>query len=191
MHKPKVRMKHKFKRPIGMFTNFPTIVHGIAEAVHNDPPFKVQRAAIQALRDLNGHKEEYPISVSGHNGTYRGTLGFEVGVAEGIFFNCLDDENVQRLCRPLSPRSSYRLLDFLLIVTYHYSHRGRMTALNFDHHHLRFVFNYGRFEVRLFHSKGTRRMPFDELLNRVFDKIREKMWQSSLGGLTVKYMRML
>ncbi len=181
----------QLKRTLGIFTNFPTIVHGIAEAVYNDPPFKVQRATIQALQDFNNHQETHHLSVSGQEGTYRGILGFEVGVAEGIFFDRLNNEMVKRLFKPISPSRSYPLLDFLIIVTYHYPRHGKRVALNFDYHHLRFIFNHRRFEVRLFHSKGTKRLPLDELLNRIFNKIRERMWRSSLGGLTIKYMRVL
>jgi hypothetical protein len=166
-------------------------VHGVAEVFHNDPSFKVQTSTIEALRKLNGYKESYPLSVSGHLETYRGVLGFEVGVAEGVFFNNLDDKTVRRLCDPLNSSNSYHILDFLIIATYHYSSQGKMLALNFDHYLLRFIFNYEGFELRLFHSKGTRRMPLDELLNRVFDKIRERMQQSFLEGITVKYIKSL
>jgi len=191
MNKTKSRLKPQSKRSLGIFNNFPTIVHGIAEVVYNDPLFKVQYATIKALQDLNYHKEVYPLSVSGQIGIYRGILGFEVGVADGIFFNYIDDENVQSLCKPLSPSRTYHLLDFLVIATYHYFSRGKRVALNFDHHQIRFIFNNRRLKVRLFHSKGTRRTPLDELLNRVFNNIRERMWRSSLGGLTVKYMKIL
>lgn len=181
----------QIKRILGIFTNFPIIVHGRAEAVYNAPPFKVQRATIQALQDFNNHQETYYLSISNQKGTYRGTLGFEVGVAEGIFFDRLNNEMVKRLFKPISPTRRYPLLDFLIIVTYHYLHHGKRIALNFDYHHLRLIFNNRRLEVRLFHSKGTKRLPLDELLKRIFNKIRERMWQSSLGGLTIKYMRVL
>lgn len=191
MTKLKGRRKRQFKHSLGVFTNFPTIVHGIGEAFHNDPLYKIQQATITALKELNNYREPYPLSVSGKSGTYIGTLGFEIGVADDIFFNYLDDETVQRLCKLLNPRRNYRLLDFLIIVTYHYTQQKKRIALNFDHFHLRLIFTKRRMEGRLFHNKGTRRIPIDEMLNRIFDQIRKSMIRSSLGSLTVKRMKTL
>lgn len=173
---------------LGIFTNFPTIVHGIGEAFHNDQMYEIQHATITALKELNNHREPYPLSVSSKNGTYIGTLGYEIGVADDLFFIYLDDETVQRLCKLLNPRRNYRLLDFLIIVTYHYTQKEKIIALNFDYFHLRLIFNNKRIEGRLFHNKGTRRIPIDEMLNRIFDQIRKSMRRSSLGILTVKRM---
>ena len=187
----KGRRKRQAKQSLGVFTNFPTIVHGIGEAVHNDPLYKLQQATITALKELNNYREPYPLSISGKSGTYIGILGFEIGVAEDVFFNYLDNETVERLCKLLNPRRNYRLLDFLIIVTYHYVQQKKRIALNFDHFHLRLIFNKRRMECRLFHNKGTRRIPIDEMLYRIFDQIRKSMKRSSLGSLTIKKMKTL
>jgi hypothetical protein len=189
MTKLKGRKGGQSKPSLGIFTNFPTIVHGTGEAFHKDPLHKVQRATILALKELNNYRERYPLSVSGQSGTYIGTLGFEIGIADDLFFNYLDDETVQKLCKPLHPRRKYHLLDFLIIVTYHYTQQKKRIALNFDHFHLRLLFDKRRVEGRLFHNKGTRRISLDEVLNRVFNQISKNMMQSSLGTLTVKRIK--
>ena len=186
MSKFKDRSLEQSEHSLGTFTNFPSIVHGIGEAFHNDQIYKIQHTTITALKELNNHKEPYPLSISSKNGIYMGTLGYEIGVADDFFFNYLDDETVQRLCKLLNPRRNYRLLDFLIIVTYHYTQQEKIIALNFDYFHLRFIFNKKKIEGRIFHNKGTRRMPVNEMLNRIFDQIRKNMRQSSLGSLTVK-----
>jgi len=191
MAKLKGRRKRRTKHSLGIFTNFPTIVHGIGEAFYNNQLYKIQQATITALKELNNYRESYPLSILGKSGIYIGTLGFEIGVADDIFFNYLDDETVQRLCKVLNPRRNYRLLDFLIIVTYHYTQQKKRIALNFDHFHLRLIFNKRRMEARLFHNKGIRRMPIDEMLNRIFDQIRKSMMRSSLGSLTVRRMKTL
>ena len=187
----KGKRKKQVKPYLGIFRNFPTIVHGIGEAFHNGQIYKIQQATIMGLKELNNYREPYPLSISGKSGTYIGTLGFEVGVADDIYFNYLDDETVQRLYNLLNPRRNYNILDFLIIVTYHYTQQKRSIALNFDHFHFRLVFNKRRIECRVFHHKGIRRMSIDELLNRIFNGIRKNMTQSSLSILTVRRMKTL
>ena len=177
------------KSSLGIFTDFPIFVHGTGEVVHTAPLYKVQRATIISLKELNNYQEPYPLNVSGQSGTYMGTLGFEIGVADDRFFNYLDDETVEELCKPLNPRRNYPLLDFLIIVTYHYTKQRKSVALNFDHFQLRLIFNKRRIEGRLFHNKGTRRIDLDELLNRLFDQIRNYMVQSSIGTLPIKKIK--
>lgn len=140
---------------------------------------------IHALRGLNEYGEVYPLSVSGHIGVFNGVVGFEVGVAEGIFFNYLDDDEVFRLTRPLGPRWRYPLLDLLIIVTYHYFQEGKKIALNFDHHYFRFTYGRAKLEIKVFHMKGIRRMPLNELLNRVITRINERMEKDYLRSLIV------
>jgi hypothetical protein len=187
----KGRTKSQSKRSLGIFTNFPTVIHGWAEAIHNIRQHAVQQATIKALQELNRQHEPYIINVAGESRRYNGTKGFEIGVAEGVFFNYLNNETVQRLCNPLSARQSYHHLDFLIIVTYHYSKYNKVRALNFDYFQLRLIFNTQRIEARLFHNKGIRRTSLDEMLNRILNEINKKMVKSSLGTLTIKTMKTL
>jgi hypothetical protein len=153
--------------------------------------YKIQQATIMGLKELNNYREPYPLSISGKSGTYMGTLGFEIGIADDIYFNYLDDETVQNLYKLLNPKRNYRLLDFLIIVTYHYTQQKKSIALNFDHFHFRLIFNKRKIECRVFHNKGIRRMSINELINRIYDRIRKSMIQSSLGILTVRRTKTL
>jgi len=177
--------------PLGEFTNFASITHGRVRAIFEDHPDKVQRSVIRALRKLNGLNEEYPISISGRAGTLEGKVGFEVGVAEGVYFNYLDDEAAKKLCESIGPRRIYSNLDFLVIITYHCGREGKSVRLNFDYHQLRFLFDKKGFEMRLFHSKGIRRMPLDEFINQVLSGVRGEMNQESLEPLTIKEFAVL
>ena len=183
--------RYMLKTSLGKFTNFPTIIHGIAKVTYNDHPAKVQRTIVQAFHKLNGSNKKCPISVSGRAGTYKGRVGFEVGVAEGIFFNYLNDEMTKKLSKSITSRKLYPILDFLIIVTYHYNSKGKNIHLNFDYHQLRFIFNIDELEMRLFHSKGIRRMPLDEFLDRILDCINGEMKQQSLTSLAFKELNVL
>lgn len=176
---------------LGEFANFPTIVHGNVIATHGDHPSRVQLAVIQALRKLNGLDKAYPISVSGRVGTFEGKVGFEIGVAEGAYFNYLDDEMANRIQEHLTQGKLYPILDFLIVVTYRYSREGKDVHLNFDHHQLRFIFHNNQLEIRLFHSKGIRRMPLDELLSQILGAINREMKRQAAKPLTIEKMRVL
>lgn len=179
------------KAVLGIFTNFSATVHGIVRVIYEDPPAKIQHSIIRALYKLNGLKKSYPISPSSRAGTYDGQVGFEVGVAEGIFFNFLDDKMAERLCEFTMLRKPYPILDFLVIVTYYYNPEDKKIHLNFDYYQLRFVFYDNGFEIRLFHNKGTRKMPLDELVNRILESINIEMKKQSLRPLKVEELSVL
>ena len=177
--------------PLGEFSNFPSIRHGSAIVSHGNSVNRIQRVIIKTLYDLNGHKDAYSVSVAGHDGTYDGEVAFEVGVANGLFFDYLNAEILKELCSPLESGKEYSILDFLVIVTYHYSREKKRIPLIFDHHILRFSFNDGEVEVTLFHSKGTRRMPLDEFLNVIISRIKVETKSAGLRPINVERMRTL
>ncbi len=181
----------RFRVSLGEFMNFPTITHGSVLAICEGHSNTVQLAVIGALCGLNGIRRTYPLSVSGRVGTFEGKVGFEIGVAEGMYFNYLDDETAKRLQEPLSRGKLYPSLDFLVVVTYDYRRGGKTVHLNFDHHQLRFLFRDDVLEMRLFHSKGIRRMPLDELLGKIIDAINIEMKRKSVKPLTIEKMRTL
>ncbi|MDQ1278900.1 MAG: hypothetical protein QG670_160 [Thermoproteota archaeon] len=171
---------------IGEFTNFPTMNHGLAVISHQNTVTRIQHAIIQALYSLNGHKDNYSVSVSGQSGAYEGELAFEVGVANGEFFDYLDEETLKELCDPLGSGGDYPFLDFLVIATYHYSRDGKKIPLIFDHHVLRFAFNGREVDISLFHIKGTRRIPLDEFLNIIIGKIVNEAKHSKLRAINLE-----
>jgi len=189
--KGKPRRVEELRVSLGKFANFPSLVHGLVKISHENTTAKIQRAIIQAFYGLNEYREAYSLSVSGHVGIYEGWLTFEVGAANGLFFDYLDEEAVGKLYSPLESGKEYSILDFLVIITYHYSREGKRVPLNFDHHILRFLFHDGEVEVSLFHSKGTRRMPLDELLSTVISRISLEAKRSGLKPITIEKSRTL
>lgn len=176
---------------LGRYENFPTIIHGTANLSHQVPITKLQQLLIASLHEINGRKEPYEISVADHPGTYHGELSFEVGVAEGIYFNYLNTNELNRLYESLSSKGPFGVLDFLIIAGYYYSREGKKIALKFDRNILRFIFNENMIELNLFHERGIRRMPLDELLNYVIKNLNQKIEKNGLPQLKVEYFRTL
>lgn len=194
MYKKRRKRVKKPKKSVlffGRFTNFPSIIHGTAKIAHKTSTTRLQRVIAEALRDLNGYKMPRTLSVASHSGVHRGEVAFEVGVADGSYFDYLDEETFTKLVKPLKSRKSLPVLDVLIIVSYHYSKNGKRISLNFDHHLLRFTFKNRELNLYLFHMKGIRRMPLDEFLNHVINRIKERMTKNRLKTFKIEYFRTL
>lgn len=176
---------------LGEFINFPETVHGRSIISFKSPIQKMQQAVIEAMLYLNGHEEPRLLSHSALSMEMQGVMGFEIGIADGIFFDNLDEETASGVTGYFSLKSGYRILDFLVITTYRYSREGRILPLKFDHHLLRFFFNAGKIEVLLHHSQGTRRLPLDELLQKIFDELRRIARRERLGKIKVEATKTL
>lgn len=189
--KKKKGKAEKTNNSLGRFANFPTILHGTASVTHENTIGKTQQAIVKAFYNLNSFKDTYPLSIADHPGTYNGEVSFEAGVADGLFFDFLDQENMQKLSASLNPKATPATLDFLLIVAYRYQRDGKRISLNFDHHIIRFSFYNKEVDVSLFQSKGTRRMPLDDLLNLVINRINQETKQMGIKPLKKEKMKTL
>lgn len=157
----------------GTFTNFPSIIHGLAKISHRNTIYKMQKATIQTLYDLNGYTEDQILSRSNYSNKQESCLlkrVFEIGVANGIFFEYLTEENVKKLMSVIGSEKKYSL-DFLVIITYHYFQKNKKIPLRFDHNLLRFMFYKENIDLLLFNSKGIRRMSLEAFLNNITSKM--------------------
>ena len=191
LRKKNLRETEKLQITLGRFVNFPSMIHGIARVSHQNTTTKLQQAIIQTFYKLNESKEKYTLSVADHVGTYNGEVTFEVGVADGLFFNFLNQDAFQNLCTPLKFGKEYSILDFLVVIAYRYFRGERKISLNFDHYIVRFAFYNGSVEATLFHSKGTRRMPLDEFLNLILKRLSNELKQMGLKPITVHTLKTL
>lgn len=189
--KRRKRGKESKGRPssFGRFANFPSIIHGIAKLNHKTSTTRLQRVIAESLRDLNGYKMPLTLSVASHQGAQKGEVAFEVGVADDLYFDYLDEETFTKLVKPLKHRKTLPVLDVLIIVSYHYSKNEKRVSLYSDHHLLRFTFKDGELNLYLFHMKGIRRMPLDEFLNHVIGRIKERLRENRLNTFRIEYFR--
>lgn len=183
--------KRQQKYSLGRFTNFPSIIHGTVKISHKTSNTRLQRIIVEALRDLNGYTIPQILSVASDSGTRKGEVSFEVGVADGLNFHYIDDETYTEIIKPLKTRISFPVLDVLIIVLYHYTKNGKTIPLNFDHHLLRFTFKKGELNAYLFHIKGIRRIPLDDLLHQVINRIKGKMTRNRLKTFKIESFRTL
>ncbi len=188
-------MSKNKKQPLsslGKFVNFPSIIiHGTVKIRHKTSNTRLQRIIVEVLRDLNGYTVPQVLSIASLSGTHKGEVAFEVGVADGLDFKYMDAETFSELVRPLKSRKAFKVLDVLIIVLYHYTKNGKRIPLNFDHHLLRFTFKKGEFNAYLFHMKGIRRMPLDDLLHQIIDRIKGKMTKNQLKTFHIESFRTL
>lgn len=171
---------------LGVFNGTPHPVHRVAQLTCGDPVSKLQRVVVQALYGMNGSKEAQPLSVAGRPGNFDGEVSFQIGAGNGAYFDYLDEETLSRLRELMDRCDLLPVLDFLIVVTYHYLRGGRRAALRFDHHLLRFLFQGDRVELRLTHTKGIRRMPLDELLGLVTGFIVREAERQRLRDVSVE-----
>jgi len=176
---------------LGEFTYFSDTIHARSLISFKCPALRMQRAVVETMLNLNGREEPRQISVSGLQGEIDGKMGFEVGIANGVFFDRLDEVAAGELVQYLASNGGCRVLDFLIIATYHYRRGGRMLPVRFDHHHLRFSFEGEAVEVLLHHARGTRRLPLDELFQMIFEELRRWGEKERLGEVRVEMMRTL
>lgn len=189
--KVRLRKTEKPNGSFGLFINFPSMIHGVARISHENATVKIQQAIIQAFYSLNKLKDAYPISVADHVGTYNGEISFEVGVADGLFFDYLNQEALQKLYATLKSGEAHSILDFIIIIVYRYLREGKRISLNFDHHILRFLFYNREVEVSLFQSKGTRRMPLDDFLNLIISRVSSETRQMGLKPIKIENVKTL
>ncbi|UCH01730.1 MAG: hypothetical protein JSV20_07755 [Candidatus Bathyarchaeota archaeon] len=178
---------------LGTFTNFPAIIHGLAIISHRYTIYKMQKATIQALCDLNGYRENRNVSRSNDSNKQENCLfkiSFEIGVANGVFFDYLNEKNAKRIIKAIRTKKKFSL-DFLVIITYHYIRMNKKIPLRFDHHLLRFRFYKEKMEVLLFNSKGIRRMSLEDLLNKITNKIYLTSKSIGLQSITIEQIKTL
>lgn len=176
---------------LGEFINFPDTIHGRSLISFKCPLLRMQRAVVEMMLSLNGRKDRRLLSISGFPSEVEGEMGFEVGVANGVFFDHLNEEVASRLVQFLSSDNGSHVLDFLLVATYYYKREEKVRPLRFDHHQLRFFFDTRTIEVLLHHVRGTRRLPLDELLLTIFRELISKAERERLGEVRVEALRTL
>lgn len=186
-----MRKKRKINHQelLGVYPNFPAIIHGEASLSYNFSIIKLQQIIIQGLYKLNGFSELCSLSMPNQLGMCDGKLGFEVGLANSLFFDFFSATQKSLLTDKLNSGEPFSLLDFLVIVTYHYLDEGKTKPLKFDYFLLRFLFSRGRFKLQTFHERGSQRIAVQELIEHILAVINQEAKQLGLNSFHVEYIR--
>jgi len=162
----------KGSSPVGTYDGFPEIIHGFGRYQSHLSIQELKKLIFVLMSDLNERRLTYPMSVVNREGVFEGEISFEIGIAEGNWFNYLDSSELKRLKDTMLDSSLP--LDFLMILRYKYQRSGRNASLRSDHYLVRYLFREGEFDILLSHDRGIRRYQMDELLNLLDSMIRQK-----------------
>lgn len=174
---------------LGQYEKFPQIVHGIGTFAYKFPVVALQQAVLQTFRRLN--KETYDYSDITHFPSLQCKVSFEVGIAEDIAFNFLDDEELER-CQKSIEKDALPFLDFFCVARYHVlKANGKRIPLKFDHYFLRFVFYQRDLELRIVHERGTQHIYLEDLVNFTIRQINNELTERKLETLSKRYLRTL
>lgn len=169
----------------GTYDNFPEIHQGTARFSHATSAKKLQTTLIQSLYRINRNNDgpnlpeftQYNIEVE-----------LELGIADGLTFNYIDKET-SRDCQERIRGNPFPTLDFLCIVRYYAVQKKRRSPLRFDYHMLRFLFIENEVELQVYHERGTCRLPIDELVHFLAERINRGLARKKLSPLELSHMR--
>jgi len=175
---------------LGQYEKFPQIVHGIGRFTYKFPVGALQQAVLQIFHRLN--KETYDLSDITHlSSSLQCKVSFEVGIAEDISFNFLDDEELERFQKSVQ-KDTLQFLDFFCVARYHVVKTGgKQVPLKFDHYFLRFIFYQRDLELRIVHERGTQRIHLEDFCDFVIKQINNDLAKKKLEALGKRYLRTL
>jgi len=179
----------KLVSTFGKFDNFPDQIHGRLKIGHRTSIFKIYQIIIQTLNKLNNFTTKLKVNDTDHSNRLEGLMVFEVGIADGSYFQFLDHETMTKLSgyhQLIKNQQISVLLDVLVIISYHYYRQDKKISLNSDHNILRFIITPKLLNIYLFNAKGIRRLPLDQFLQRLFNKLHEEMKRQHLKTFTIE-----
>jgi hypothetical protein len=153
---------------LGVYENFPVNVQKVVRFAATVSDKTLQKAVAECLRKLNS--ESLRLEDFASPSLSDCTVVFEFGVADGDTFNYLDSEETQKLLGEIR-KASLRIMDFFCAIRY-YKERGvKKSPLKFDYYLLRLIFNTGLVEVLIFHERGPRHVPPEDLVNLIVERV--------------------
>ena len=171
----------------GLYDNFPDTVHSVALFSYQGSGKSVQPAILCAFHHLN--HEVYDLGAVTPYLKQKCEVSFEFGVAEGTVFNFLDDKELDQCLRRVAERELLTL-DFFFVIRYHVTSKGgKRVPLRFDYHVLRYIFQEGYLEIRIRHEKGTQRIPQDDLIDFIAERINAELSRRRLNPLVLGYFK--
>jgi hypothetical protein len=62
-------------------------------------------------------------------------------------------------------------MDFFCAIRYYREHSGELSPLKFDYYMLRLAFNNGSMEAFIFHERGPRHVPPEDVVNFIVERV--------------------
>jgi len=171
----------------GTYEYFPEIYHGVANFSYTTPTKKLQRILIELLYQINQRKGGLNFPEFTRQNI---KVELEIGIADGLTFNYLDREVLKQYQEKYS-RKVFPKLDFLCIARYYVTKKKHQSSLRFDYYMLRFLFNKKKATLRVYHEKGTRRLPIGDLIRFLMEKINQELSREKSSPIQIDYMHAL
>ena len=173
---------------LGKYEKFPQIVHRVGSFTYKLSAATLQQAILQTFHSLN--KQTCNLSdVTHFPSSVPCKVSFEVGIAEDIAFNFLDDEELER-CQKSIQKDVLQFLDFFCVARYHVMKADKKrTALKFDHYFLRFIFYQRDLELRIAHERGTQHIHLEDFVNFMVERINFELAKRKLETLSKRYLQ--
>jgi hypothetical protein len=131
---------------------------------------QLQQRLIQTLYEINS--KEFSFEEAGHPTIPGCTIIFEFGLADVDCFSYIDQEEVKKAMDLLTDRPMENM-DFFCVVRYYKGQGEKRRALKFDYYFLRTVYNEDIFEIQVFHKKGLKYVPPEDLTMFISKKLNE------------------
>ncbi len=157
---------------LGHYENFPTVIHNVLKFTHQSTEKKLQKVILRVFHRLNQEKRD--LNVLSPFFSSKCEVSFEFGVAEGVTFNYLDEEELKRFQKDIT-KEALSTLDFFCVIRYHALKEGRRVPLKFDYHLLRFVFHGNNVEMQISHERGARRVSLEDFANFIIGEISKEL----------------
>jgi len=148
------------------------VIHNVSRFTHQSTEKKLQKAILRVFHRLNQEKRD--LNVLSPFFTSKCEVSFEFGVAEGVTFNYLDEEELKRFQKDIT-KEALPTLDFFCVIRYHALKEGRRVPLKFDYHLLRFVFHGNSVEMQISHERGTRRVSLEDFVNFIIGQMSKEL----------------
>lgn len=153
---------------LGFYENFPINVQKAVRLTTTVSNKTLQKTLVQCLEKLNGENLRLE-EVTSPSASDR-TVIFEFGIADGDTFNYLDLEEKQKVLGEIR-RAPLRIMDFFCAIRYYKERDGKRSPLKFDYYMLRLIFNTGSVEALIFHERGPRHVPPEDLVNLIIERV--------------------
>lgn len=174
---------------LGRYKGFPEVTHGRARFIHQGSIGDVQQSMLSSFHQLN--QETRRLNAIAPHMSLDCEVGFDFGVAEDMVFNYLDKQELDRFRKAIN-KEELPIIDLFCAVHYHIvSKKGKRVPLKFDYHLIRFIFHRNRVNLRIRHERGPQRVPLEELITFVVNRVNEELSQNQLEPLELVYLRTL
>jgi hypothetical protein len=153
---------------LGVFDNFPPNIQFVQSFTSTVPSRQLQEKLIQTLYEIN--KKEFSFEEVGHPTIPGCRIIFEFGLADTDCFNYIDEEEVKKAMELLA-NQSLENMDFFCAIRYYKGEGEKKRALKFDYYLIRTVYNRSIFEIQVYHKKGLKYVPPEDLSLFIFNKL--------------------